>query len=275
MNQGDNMQLIEILKVIIIGIVEGITEWLPISSTGHMILLDEFIKLNITNEFKEMFLVFIQLGAILAVLMVFFNKINPLNKKQEALKDTFKLWLMVIISCLPAAIIGLLFDDWVYEHFYNSITVALALIIYGIIFILVERKQKKEKINSLKVITVKTALLIGLFQLLAIIPGTSRSGATIVGGLLLGMNRSIITEYTFILALPVMMGASLLKILKFGFVFTSTEIIILVVGMITAFIISFLTVKYLLKYVKKHDFKIFGWYRIVLGLIIIIYFIIK
>ncbi len=275
MNQGDNMQLIEILKVIIIGIVEGITEWLPISSTGHMILLDEFIKLNITSEFKEMFLVFIQLGAILAVLMVFFNKINPLNKKQEALKDTFKLWLMVIISCLPAAVIGLLFDDWVYEHFYNSITVALALIIYGIIFILVERKQKKEKINSLKVITVKTALLIGLFQLLAIIPGTSRSGATIVGGLLLGMNRSIITEYTFILALPVMMGASLLKILKFGFVFTSTEIIILVVGMITAFIISFLTVKYLLKYVKKHDFKIFGWYRIVLGLIIIIYFIIK
>lgn len=275
MNQGDNMQLIEILKVIIIGIVEGITEWLPISSTGHMILLDEFIKLNITSEFKEMFLVFIQLGAILAVLMVFFNKINPLNKKQEALKDTFKLWLMVIISCLPAAVIGLLFDDWVYEHFYNSITVALALIIYGIIFILVERKQKKEKINSIKVITVKTALLIGLFQLLAIIPGTSRSGATIVGGLLLGMNRSIITEYTFILALPVMMGASLLKILKFGFVFTSTEIIILVVGMITAFIISFLTVKYLLKYVKKHDFKIFGWYRIVLGLIIIIYFIIK
>ena len=275
MNQGDNMQLIEILKVIIIGIVEGITEWLPISSTGHMILLDEFIKLNITNEFKEMFLVFIQLGAILAVLMVFFNKINPLNKKQEALKDTFKLWLMVIISCLPAAVIGLLFDDWVYEHFYNSITVALALIIYGIIFILVERKQKKEKINSLKVITVKTALLIGLFQLLAIIPGTSRSGATIVGGLLLGMNRSIITEYTFILALPVMMGASLLNIFKFGFVFSSTEIIILVVGMITAFIISFLTVKYLLKYVKKHDFKIFGWYRIVLGLIIIIYFIIK
>ncbi|HOZ88997.1 MAG TPA: undecaprenyl-diphosphate phosphatase [Bacilli bacterium] len=269
------MHIIEILKVIIIGIVEGITEWLPISSTGHMILLDEFIKLNITSEFKEIFLVFIQLGAILAVLFVFFNKINPLNKKQEELKDTLKLWLMIIISCLPAAVIGLLFDDWVYDHFYNSFTVALALIIYGIIFILVEHKQKKVKINSLKTITEKTALLIGMFQLLAIIPGTSRSGATIIGGLLLGMNRSVITEYTFILALPVMIGASLLKIIKFGFVFTNTEILILIIGMLTAFIVSFLTVKYLLKYVKKHDFKIFGWYRIILGIVIIIYFIIK
>ena len=267
------MNFIEFLKVVIIGIVEGITEWLPISSTGHMILLDEFIKLKVTVEFKEMFLVIIQLGAILAILLTFFNKINPFNKKGKEKQETFKLWFKIVISCLPAGIIGLLFDDWMYNHLYNAITVSVMLILYGIIFILIENKGKKVTINSFKDITVKTALLIGLFQILSIVPGTSRSGATIVGGLLLGMNRSIITEYTFILALPVMFGASFLKIIKFGFVFTNIEIMILIVGMITAFVVSLITVKYLLKYIKKHDFKVFGWYRIVLGIIVLTYFI--
>ncbi len=267
------MSIIEILKVIIIGIVEGITEWLPISSTGHMILLDEFIKLNITAAFKEVFLVVIQLGAILAVLLIFLNYLNPLNKITAERKEAYKLWFKIFISCLPAGIIGLLFDDWMYDHFYNANTVAIMLIVYGILFIMIENKNKKETITSFKEITIKTALLIGLFQVLSIIPGTSRSGATIVGGLLLGMNRKVITEYTFILALPVMFGASFLKLFKFGLVFSRVEIYILIIGMITAFLVSILTIKFLLKYIRKNDFKIFGWYRIGLGLIVLLYFL--
>ena len=242
--------MIEILKAILFGIVEGITEWLPISSTGHMILVNEFLKLNVTPEFMEMFLVVIQLGAILAVIFMFFKKLNPFKKDKQERNDTINLWIKVIIGCIPAGIIGLLFDDKIDELFYNATTVSITLIIYGILFIIVEnyRKNKKTTTNSLAKITPKLALYIGLFQLLSLIPGTSRSGATILGGLLLGLDRSIAAEYTFFLAIPVMFGASLLKILKFGLVFTSYEILILLVGMLTAFIISIITIKYLLKY---------------------------
>lgn len=264
----------DILKVIILGLIEGITEWLPISSTGHMILANEFIKLNVTEEFMEMFLVVIQLGAILSVVFLFFKKLNPFKKDPVKRKDTINLWIKVLIGCIPAGIIGLLFDDIIDKYFYNSLTVSITLIVYGILFIVIEnwRKDKETKVKNLKEITPKLALYIGVFQLLALIPGTSRSGATILGGLMLGMDRSVAAEYTFFLAIPVMAGASLLKILKFGFAFTSSEIIILIVGLITAFIVSLITIKYLLKYIKKNDFKIFGWYRIALGILIIIYF---
>jgi len=268
------MSFIEILKVLFIGLVEGITEWLPISSTGHMILVDEFIKLNVTKEFKEMFLVVIQLGAILAALSLFFNKLYPFNKSKEVRKDTYSLWLKIIISCIPAGVIGILFDDWVFANLYNSIVVSLALIVYGILFIYIEKKEKKPTIESFKDITYTTALFIGLFQVLSIIPGTSRSGATIVGGLLLGINRVVITEYTFMLALPVMFGASFIKLLDFGLNFTNTEFIVLALGMITAFVVSLFSIKLLLKYIKKNDFKVFGWYRIILGIIVLLYFII-
>lgn len=264
----------EILKSIFLGIIEGITEWLPISSTGHMILVNEFINLKVTQEFMEMFLVVIQLGAILAVVFLYFNKLNPFKKDKIERKQTIKLWLQVLIGCIPAGIIGLLFDDKIDELFYNATTVSITLIIYGILFIIIEnyRKNKTSSTNSLSEITPKLALYIGLFQLLSLIPGTSRSGATILGGLLLGLNRSVAAEYTFFLAIPVMLGASLLKLLKFGFAFTSSEIVILLIGMITAFIVSVLTIKYLLKYIKKNDFKIFGIYRIILGIIVILYF---
>ncbi len=264
----------ELIKVIILGIIEGITEWLPISSTGHMILANEFIKLNVTKEFMEMFLVVIQLGAILSVVVLFFKKLNPFKKDKAKRKNTIDLWIKVLIGCMPAGIIGFLFDDLLDKYFYNSITVSITLIIYGILFIIVEnwRKNKKSKVQSLKEITPKLALYIGVFQLLALIPGTSRSGATILGGLMMGMDRSVATEYTFFLAIPIMFGASLLKILKFGFAFTTSEAIILFVGLITAFVVSLLIIKFLLKYIKKNDFKIFGWYRIALGIIIIIYF---
>lgn len=264
----------EIIKVIILGIIEGITEWLPISSTGHMILINEFLKLNVTPEFMEMFLVVIQLGAILAVVFMFFKKLNPIKKDKKERNETINLWIKVLIGCIPAGIIGILFDDKIDELFYNATTVSVTLIIYGILFIIIEnyRKNKKTTTVTLKSITPKLALYIGLFQLLSLIPGTSRSGATILGGLLLGLDRSIAAEYTFFLAIPVMFGASLLKILKFGFVFSTTEIIILLIGMITAFAVSILTIKYLLKYIKKNDFKIFGIYRIILGIIVILYF---
>lgn len=264
----------DIIKSIILGIIEGITEWLPISSTGHMILVNEFLKLNVTKEFMEMFLVVIQLGAILAVVCMFFQKLNPLKKDKEERNKTINLWIKVIIGCIPAGIIGILFDDKIDELFYNAPTVSITLIVYGILFILIEnyRKDKKTTINTLENITPKLALYIGLFQLLSLIPGTSRSGATILGGLLLGLDRSIAAEYTFFLAIPVMFGASFLKILKFGLAFTSSELIILLTGMITAFIISIITIKYLLKYIKKNDFKIFGIYRIILGIIVILYF---
>ncbi len=268
--------MFEIIKSIIFGIVEGITEWLPISSTGHMILLDEFIKLDVSDEFYEMFQVVIQLGAILAVVIIFWNNIWPLKKEKEKIKidkNIIDLWIKIIISCVPAAIVGLLFDDIFTKLFYNPICVAIALIVFGIAFIIIENKNKgkKSKINSLAEITYNTAILIGIFQLIAaIFPGTSRSGATIVGALLLGVSRTVAAEFTFFLAIPVMFGASLLKIVKFGLDFTSSELTILLVGMITAFITSMFIIKFLMNFVKKHDFKIFGYYRIILGLLVLL-----
>lgn len=272
------MDIIEILKALILGIVEGITEWLPISSTGHMILVDEFLKLNVSEEFKSMFLVVIQLGAILAVVVLYFKKLIPLdvqNKKLHWKKDTLTMWLKIIVSCVPAAIVGVFFDDQLEAVFYNWQTVSAALIIFGILFIIIEKRNRgrEPKINSINDITYKTAIIIGMFQLIAaVFPGTSRSGATIVGALLIGVSRSIAAEYTFFLAVPVMFGASALKLVKFGFDFSSMELAILAVGLISAFVVSILTIKFLMSYIKKHDFTVFGWYRIVLGAAVILYF---
>ena len=273
------MNIIELIKVIILGVVEGITEWLPISSTGHMILVDEFIKLDVSAEFLEMFLVVIQLGAILAVVVLYWQKLIPFDYKNnwKIKKDTFSMWFKIITACVPAAVIGLLFDDQLNELFYNPLTVAIALIVFGILFIFIENfnKGKKSKINSLNEITYNTALIIGIFQLIAaIFPGTSRSGATIVGALLIGVSRTVAAEFTFFLAIPVMFGASLLKLVKFGLVFSASEFILLIIGMLVAFVVSMLTIKFLMSYIKKHDFKVFGWYRIVLGIIVLIYFMI-
>ena len=266
--------VIEIIKAILFGIVEGITEWLPISSTGHMILLEQFVKLNVTPEFADMFEVVIQLGAILAVVVLYFNKLNPfsMKKTKEEKKETWILWSKVLVACVPAAIIGLLFQDVIDQFLDNAFIVALMLIIYGIAFIIIESRNKKANITELKSLTYRTAVIIGIFQLLALIPGTSRSGATILGGILIGTSREIAAEFTFFLAIPVMFGASLLKLLKFGFVFTSQELIILIVGLVTAFIISILAIKFLMNYIKKNDFKAFGYYRIILGIIVLIYF---
>lgn len=272
------MDIIEILKALILGIVEGITEWLPISSTGHMILVDEFLKLNVSEEFKSMFLVVIQLGAILAVVVLYFKKLIPLdvqNKKLHWKKDTLTMWLKIIVSCVPAAIVGVFFDDQLEAVFYNWQTVSAALIIFGILFIIIEKRNRgrEPKINSINDITYKTAIIIGMFQLIAaVFPGTSRSGATIVGALLIGVSRSIAAEYTFFLAVPVMFGASALKLVKFGFDFSSMEFAILAVGLISAFVVSILAIKFLMSYIKKHDFTVFGWYRIVLGAAVILYF---
>lgn len=272
------MDIIEILKALILGIVEGITEWLPISSTGHMILVDEFLKLNVSEEFKSMFLVVIQLGAILAVVVLYFKKLIPLdvqNKKLHWKKDTLTMWLKIIVSCVPAAIVGVFFDDQLESVFYNWQTVSAALIIFGILFIIIEKRNRgrEPKINSINDITYKTAIIIGMFQLIAaVFPGTSRSGATIVGALLIGVSRSIAAEYTFFLAVPVMFGASALKLVKFGFDFSSMELAILAVGLISAFVVSILAIKFLMSYIKKHDFTVFGWYRIVLGVAVILYF---
>ena len=276
------IEFIEILKGIFLGIVEGITEWLPISSTGHMILVDAFIKMNISEEFKEFFLVVIQLGAILAVVVLYFKKLFPFELKKidgknkiVSNKDTWILWGKVLVACVPAGIIGLLFDDLLDQYLYNPLTVALMLIIYGILFIIVENrnKGKESKINSLKDITFKTAVIIGIFQVLALIPGTSRSGATILGAILIGTSRNIAAEFTFFLAIPVMVGASLYKLLKFvmsGAIIAANEYIILAVGMITAFIVSILAIKFLMNYIKKNDFKSFGIYRIVLGILVLV-----
>uniref|UniRef100_UPI00402672C1 undecaprenyl-diphosphate phosphatase n=1 Tax=Eubacterium sp. TaxID=142586 RepID=UPI00402672C1 len=272
------MDIIEILKALILGIVEGITEWLPISSTGHMILVDEFLKLNVSEEFKSMFLVVIQLGAILAVVVLYFKKLIPLdvqNKKLHWKKDTLTMWLKIIVSCVPAAIVGVFFDDQLEAVFYNWQTVSAALIIFGLLFIIIEKRNRgrEPKINSINDITYKTAIIIGMFQLIAaVFPGTSRSGATIVGALLIGVSRSIAAEYTFFLAVPVMFGASALKLVKFGFDFSSMELAILAVGLISAFVVSILAIKFLMSYIKKHDFTVFGWYRIVLGAAVILYF---
>ncbi|MCI5585081.1 MAG: undecaprenyl-diphosphate phosphatase [Lachnospiraceae bacterium] len=269
--------MIEILKAILFGIVEGITEWLPISSTGHMILLNEFVTLNVSKEFWEMFLVVIQLGAILAVVLLFWKKIFPFDFSGGPIirKDIFRLWLKIIAACIPAAVVGILFDDLLDEYLYNYTVVAIALIVFGIAFIIIENKNKGRvsKINSLAEIGWNTALIIGLFQLIAaVFPGTSRSGATIVGALMIGVSRTVAAEFTFFLAIPVMLGASLLKILKFGFQFTSSEAVILFTGMLVAFLVSVVVIKFLMDYIKKHDFKVFGWYRIVLGVLVLGYF---
>lgn len=272
------MELLELLKVIILGIVEGITEWLPISSTGHMILVNEFLHLNVSDAFKEMFFVVIQLGAILAVVVLYWNKLNPFSGKKGELikKDTLSMWLKIIVSCIPAAIVGVLWDDELNALFYNYQTVSIMLILFGILFILIENfnKGKAPKVTAITEITYQTALLIGLFQLIAaVFPGTSRSGATIVGALLLGVSRTTAAEFTFFLAVPVMLGASALKLIKFGLNFTGTEMMLLLSGMLVAFIVSILAIRFLVGYIKNHDFKVFGWYRIVLGCSVLGYFL--
>lgn len=289
--------MLEIIKSIIFGIVEGITEWLPISSTGHMILLDEFIKMNISEQFKEMYLVVIQLGAIMAVVLLFWWEIWPFckgenfekhyvkNKKISFLdcfkfvkQDIFIMWFKILVACIPAAIVELLWGDKLEAAFYNYQTVSIMLIVVGIVFILVENRNKNHaaKVDSIAGITYQTAFLIGMFQLIAaVFPGTSRSGATIIGGLMLGLSRTIAAEFTFYLAVPVMFGASFIKIIKFGLAFTGTQIAILLTGMVTAFVVSVVVIKFLMGYIKKHDFKVFGWYRIVLGALVLAYFMIK
>lgn len=273
------MFFIELLKVIFLGIVEGITEWLPISSTGHMILVDEFIQLQASEAFKEMFLVVIQLGAILAVVLLYFHKLNPFSSRKtlEEKKETMQIWYKVIVGVIPAGVAGLLFDDWLNEHLYNYWTVAIMLILYGILFIFIENRNKGQaaRVNSFEELSYRTAFNIGLFQVLSLIPGTSRSGATILGGIILGTSRQIAAEYSFFLSIPVMFGASALKLFKFGFSFTATELIILLTGMIVAFVVSVLAIRFLLTYIKNNDFKAFGWYRIILGLIVIGYFLLR
>ena len=271
------ISIIEILKTILFGIVEGITEWLPISSTGHMILLNEFVKLDVSEEFWEMFLVVIQLGAILAVVLLFWNKIFPFRFKEKPVIriDIFVLWFKILVACIPAAVIGLAFDDVFDALFYNPTCVAVALIVFGIAFIVIENRNRNmsPKITELQQITFQTAFMIGVFQLLAaVFPGTSRSGATIVGALLIGVSRTVAAEFTLFLAIPVMLGASLLKIVKFGFDFTGAELTILLVGMVSAFVVSVVVIRFLMGYIKKHDFKVFGWYRIILGAAVLLYF---
>lgn len=268
--------ILEIIKAMIFGVVEGVTEWLPISSTGHMILLNEFLKLNVSSAFWNMFLVVIQLGAILAVVVLYFNKLVPFsfNDGFKIKKDIMSMWFKIIVACIPAGII-VKWNDELDAIFYNYKTVAITLILFGILFIVIENynKGKKSKINSISEIGYNTAFIIGIFQLIAaVFPGTSRSGATIVGALLIGVSRTVAAEFTFFLAIPVMLGASLLKIIKFGLYFTGLEMTILLAGMVTAFVISIIIIKFLMSYIKKHDFKVFGWYRIVLGIIVIAYF---
>ena len=274
------VDFIEILKVIFLGIVEGITEWLPISSTGHMLLVDEFLKLNVSDSFKEMFFVVIQLGAILAVVLLFWNKMFPFqfkDKSKPVIKaETFSLWFKVVVACIPGAVVTLLFDDYIEAHLHTPVVIALTLIIYGIAFIFIEdwNKKRTPRVKNLTDITYKTAFIIGLFQVLSIIPGTSRSGSTIIGALLIGVSRVAAAEFTFFLAVPVMFGLSAIKLLKFGLVFTGAELIILLVGMAVAFIVSVIVIKFLMSYIKKHDFKVFGWYRIALGIIVLLYFMV-
>ncbi len=282
------MEFVEYLKAVLFGIVEGITEWLPISSTGHMILLKELLPLKVSQEFWNMFEVVIQFGAILAVVVIFFKQIFPFkakdkNSQETGLKayvhmDIITLWLKIIVACIPAAIVGVLFDELLEKYLYHYVVVAVALIIFGIAFIVVENwnKTRKPEINSLAQLSYKTALIIGMFQLLAaIFPGVSRSGATIVGALMIGVSRTVAAEFTFFLAIPVMAGASLLKLVKFGLNFTSYELIILTIGFVVAFVVSIIVIKFLLKFIKKHDFKVFGWYRIVLGLLVLLYYFVR
>lgn len=274
--------MLDFLKAILFGIVEGITEWLPISSTGHMILLNEFVKMNVSEDFWDVFLVVIQLGAILAVVVLYWGKLFPFDFSKEAREhgtiskpEIWQMWFKIIIACIPAVIVGVLFDDITTELFYNGPCVASALIIFGIGFIFIENYNKKRKpsIKKISDIDYKTAFIIGLFQMVAaIFPGTSRSGATILGGLLVGVSRKTAAEFTFFMGVPVMLGASLLKILKHGFVFTGVEAGLLIVGMVVAYIVSIVVIRFLMGYIRKHDFKVFGWYRIVLGIIVLLYF---
>ena len=271
------MDLILILKTVILGIVEGITEWLPISSTGHLILVDEFINLNVSAAFKEMFDVVIQLGAIMAVVVLYFHKLNPLSPKKNRKQkhETMVLWYKVIFAVLPAAVIGILFDDAIHDRFFNPVVVAATLIIYGVLFIVIENHNERSRrrgMDSLSGLTYRMAFIIGVFQVLSLIPGTSRSGATIVGGILIGCSRTVSAEFSFFLGIPVMFGASLLKILKFGLSFTGTELVVLAIGMIVSFLVSIVSIKFLRGYVKRHDFKAFGVYRIILGILVIGYF---
>ncbi|MBE6105884.1 MAG: undecaprenyl-diphosphate phosphatase [Anaerovibrio lipolyticus] len=265
----------ELIKTVILGIVEGLTEWLPISSTGHMILVDEFIKLDVSRSFMDMFLVVIQLGAILAVVVLNFDRLNPFSSHKSSIekKETYQLWYKVIFACLPAAIIGLMFNKYMEEHFMTAPVVAFTLIFYGIMFIVVENynKNRTPAVTDLNKLSYKTAFIIGLFQVLSLVPGTSRSGSTILGGILFGASRYVAAEFTFFLAIPVMFGASLLKIVKFGIHFSGAEMLILVIGMATAFVVSVISIKFLLRYIKNNDFKPFGYYRIVLGIIVIAY----
>ncbi|MEG2002983.1 MAG: undecaprenyl-diphosphate phosphatase [Clostridia bacterium] len=272
------MDIIEFFKVAILGVVEGLTEWLPISSTGHMLLVDEFLHLDRSEAFKEMFFVVIQFGAILAVVVLFWKKMFPFQFKDKTQpiikKDTFSLWFKVAVACVPSAVVGFLCDDFLEKYLGTPFVIAAMLIFYGVIFIIIEQWNKKRtpKIENLSKINYQTAFLIGLFQVLSLIPGTSRSGATIIGALIIGVSRVAAAEFTFFLAVPTMLGASAYKLLKFGFDFSAPELLTLVVGMITAFAVSVVAIKFLMGYIKKHDFKVFGWYRIVLGIIVILYF---
>lgn len=266
----------DILIAIILGIVEGITEWLPISSTGHMILVEEFLHMSTSEAFNSMFRVVIQLGAIMAVVVLYFEKLNPFSRRKSAKQKrlTINLWCKIIVAILPAMVFGFLFDDILDKYLYNYVVVALMLIIYGVFFIIIEKRNKdvNPQITKLSQLPYSTAFGIGLFQVLAMIPGTSRSGATILGGLMLGTSRYVATEFTFYLAIPVMFGASALKMIKFGFHYTAMEVAILLVGCIVAFVVSIVAIKFLLSYIKKNDFKVFGYYRIVLGALVLVYF---
>lgn len=269
----EHLTLIELIKVIIIGIIQGITEWLPISSTGHMILADELLRLNVSDAFMEMFRVVIQFGSILAVVVLYFHKLNPFapSKSDVQKRQTWRLWFKVIVGIIPAGIVGVLFDDWLNDHLYNYVTVAVALIVYGVAFIVIEkiRKGKTPRVGSVDRLDYKTALGVGCFQTLSLIPGTSRSGSTILGAMILGMSREAAAEFSFFMAIPVMLGASLLKMLKFGFSFTSSELIVLIVGVLIAFVVSVAAIKFLTGFIKKHSFAVFGWYRIILGAIVL------
>lgn len=273
------MDFIEVLKVILLGVVEGFTEWLPISSTGHMILVDQVIHLNVSAEFMEMFRVVIQLGAILAVVVMYFDRLWPFGRHKSVVRkrETVQLWLRVIVGCIPAGVLGVLFNDWFEAHFYNSFVVAGALILYGVLFILLENRNKRVsfKINQMGELTYRTALLIGLFQVLSLVPGTSRSGSTILGAMLLGCSRGVSAEFSFFMAIPVMFGASGLKLLKFGMNFSGQEIAILLLGMAVAFVVSVYAIKLLMGYIRTNDFKFFGYYRIVLGIAVIVYFMVS
>lgn len=270
------MFFVELLKVIILGIVEGITEWLPISSTGHMILVENFLRLNVSHSFWEMFLVVIQLGAIMAVVILYFQKLNPfaISKSPKEKAATWQIWFKVLVGCLPAIVIGLPLNDWLDEHFYNYIVVSIALVAYGIVFILIENRQGgyHPRVATVDTIDYLTAFKIGCFQVLSLIPGTSRSGSTIIGGMLVGTSRQAATEFSFFMSIPIMFGASLLKLVKFGFHFSAYELFILIIGMLVAFVVSVLAIKFLISYLQKNDFKIFGYYRIVLGIIVLAFY---